>query len=311
MKQKHEGAHHADTPWIDPSQPGAFRVQSSIPFESDVITAHIGLIQSDTNADGFSNAMQTIHVQAYRVEQGDIDAHLSCIAPSCSDIEHGTPGESLTEAASSQDTFKPKPMKDSDDREIRESDSTDSTQASSSYQSQESPKNQAVHNVRSQLFIGLVAFLAIVTVIVVSVPLSLLRTRVPDNRYTRIQAIVQTISTYKDLNNSTSPQARALKWLAYNDALNVSESDPQWIRQRYIMAVFYYSTGGDSSWTYSFDFLQPTHECLWSNMTAGAGVGCDASNLMVERILIGGFAVFISIFSLFYINFSILDCCRL
>ena len=123
---------------------------------------------------------------------------------------------------------------------------------------------------RSKVIIGVAAVLSVITVIAVSVTLSLHPNK--DRRFVAIEAIVQNVSLGGDLYNAHSPQARALHWLVYDDALNVSELDPQWIQQRYTMAVLYYSTGGGSNWTHSLNFLQPTHECTWNNMTMVDGL---------------------------------------
>jgi hypothetical protein len=112
-----------------------------------------------------------------------------------------------------------------------------------------------------------VAVISIILVVTISVPLSLRAP--PKDRFSIIRSAVLSISSSKDLKNSSSPQARALRWLVYDDALNVSETDIPWLRQRYTMAVLYYSTGGDTSWTSSLHFLEPIHECMWWNGSYG------------------------------------------
>ena len=60
--------------------------------------------------------------------------------------------------------------------------------------------------------------------------------------------MTQTISSISDtsaLANTTSPQARALDWLVNQDGLRLCPEDTQLI-QRYTLAVFYFSTNGDS-----------------------------------------------------------------
>ena len=45
----------------------------------------------------------------------------------------------------------------------------------------------------------------------------------------------------------------------YSTAINEAR-----FAQRYVLVVFYYSTGGDSTWTRQSAFLSPTlHECEW------------------------------------------------
>jgi hypothetical protein len=151
----------------------------------------------------------------------------------------------------------------------------------------DAPKKYKCWSIRTRIVIALAVIVSIVTIIVVSVPLLVIHRPTPKDRLSQIKAIVQSISSSKDLSNSSSPQSRALQWLVYEDALNVSESNPQWIQQRYVMAVFYYSTGGNSSWILSADFLAPTHECLWKDPRVNSGVFCDASNRTVHRISMG------------------------
>jgi hypothetical protein len=151
----------------------------------------------------------------------------------------------------------------------------------------DAPKKYKCWGTRTRIFIALAVIVSIVTIIVVSVPLLVIHRPTPKDRLSQIKAIVQSISSSKDLSNSSSPQSRALQWIVYEDALNISESNPQWIRHRYVMAVFFYSTGGNSSWTYSLNFLAPTHECSWKDPRVNSGVFCDASNRTVFQIFIG------------------------
>jgi len=104
-----------------------------------------------------------------------------------------------------------------------------------------------------------------VIIIIVPITLSVRHKENLNDRFSQIKAIVQRISSSEDLKNASSPQARALYWLVHNDTLNVSAYNVQWIRQRYIMAVFFLSTGGDSKWLHSCNFMQPIHECLWTD----------------------------------------------
>jgi len=76
-----------------------------------------------------------------------------------------------------------------------------------------------------------------------------------------------------DLANPNSPQAKATNWIANDDAFNIDIPDPlqgnnglQYsdtrFTERWALAVFYYSTGGES-WIYKFNFLQPIDHCGW------------------------------------------------
>eukprot|EP00587_Corethron_hystrix_P007961 CAMPEP_0113309986 /NCGR_PEP_ID=MMETSP0010_2-20120614/7807_1 /TAXON_ID=216773 ORGANISM="Corethron hystrix, Strain 308" /NCGR_SAMPLE_ID=MMETSP0010_2 /ASSEMBLY_ACC=CAM_ASM_000155 /LENGTH=327 /DNA_ID=CAMNT_0000165341 /DNA_START=108 /DNA_END=1091 /DNA_ORIENTATION=+ /assembly_acc=CAM_ASM_000155 len=74
------------------------------------------------------------------------------------------------------------------------------------------------------------------------------------------------------LEDPSSPQSRAAKWLVGSDGARLCFSNTlqDIIVQRYILAVFYYATGGgDSAWKEQKGFLEPTNECLWD------GVECD------------------------------------
>ena len=87
------------------------------------------------------------------------------------------------------------------------------------------------------------------------------------------------ISSNKDLYDSSSPQSRAARWLAYEDSerlavptiasatTNVGSSPFDFV-QRYVLLVLYFSLGGDtsdsSSWTNDYHFAsQDRHECSW------------------------------------------------
>lgn len=65
------------------------------------------------------------------------------------------------------------------------------------------------------------------------------------------------------LEDPTSPQFKALQWIASDDAHKVPVDDVDHILQRFALAVLFYSTGGEN-WTDAFEFLRPSHECTWS-----------------------------------------------
>lgn len=66
------------------------------------------------------------------------------------------------------------------------------------------------------------------------------------------------------LEDPSSPQSKALEWLAQDDALRVTEDQVDHTLQRHSLAVLYFSMGGPSNWTDQYEFLLPTHECTWS-----------------------------------------------
>lgn len=55
------------------------------------------------------------------------------------------------------------------------------------------------------------------------------------------------ITELDTLNDPNSPQARALKWIMDEDAMGLDVKDEGWL-QRYIMAAFYFATGGGDNW---------------------------------------------------------------
>jgi Leucine-rich repeat (LRR) protein len=79
------------------------------------------------------------------------------------------------------------------------------------------------------------------------------------------------------LDDTTSPQYKAAQWMAEEDQLIVDPSnDLSRFAQRYAMVVFYYATGGDTSWIRQANFLSPTLDiCSWQeeNPTGNTTLG--------------------------------------
>ena len=65
-------------------------------------------------------------------------------------------------------------------------------------------------------------------------------------RQTALADIVGSISSATDLMNGTSTQAEALNWLVAVDSLQVCPDALLDVQQRYILALMYFSTGGDN-----------------------------------------------------------------
>mmetsp|Transcript_28148 Transcript_28148/g.41552 ORF Transcript_28148/g.41552 Transcript_28148/m.41552 type:complete len:537 (-) Transcript_28148:104-1714(-) len=114
------------------------------------------------------------------------------------------------------------------------------------------------------------AFIAVV-VIVGAVTLTLIlkgSNNQEDNtqsRYDEMRDIVSSISSLESLDNSSSPQARALQWLCCEDRHELPTGEVRRIEriiQRYTLAVIFYSMGG-SEWEKDFGFLSENHECKW------------------------------------------------
>mmetsp|Transcript_5612 Transcript_5612/g.9292 ORF Transcript_5612/g.9292 Transcript_5612/m.9292 type:complete len:839 (-) Transcript_5612:82-2598(-) len=98
-----------------------------------------------------------------------------------------------------------------------------------------------------------------------------------------------TISDPATLQDETSPQFRAAEWIADDDLVIIEEGNEVQLLQRYVLAVFYFSTGGDNwekcnrflTCNVGFSWLTGVqNECLWH------GIRCTADN-RVSKILIG------------------------
>ncbi len=67
----------------------------------------------------------------------------------------------------------------------------------------------------------------------------------------------------KDLTTPGSPQNKAAIWIANEDRPHVTASTGRPFLERYVLAVLYFSLGGDTTWGDSLNFLQPGHVCNW------------------------------------------------
>ncbi len=81
------------------------------------------------------------------------------------------------------------------------------------------------------------------------------------------------IATQAALNDPTSPQAKATKWIADEDEYNIEIPNPlegvpgksytdSRFTERWALAVFYFSMGGDE-WRYKLKFMLPIDHCDW------------------------------------------------
>lgn len=104
-------------------------------------------------------------------------------------------------------------------------------------------------------------------------------------------------ATNEKLSNPSTPQYKAALWIANEDQdnldipVNTVGSASNRFLQRYVLAVLYYSLGGDE-WTQSFNFLSSNHECSWNeemkdenNEVFAVGASCD-TQLQVDSLLI-------------------------
>lgn len=92
----------------------------------------------------------------------------------------------------------------------------------------------------------------------------------------QLYLIEKSISSEDDFDESTSPQSRAAAWMATQDKLkypipNVQDDFKDLSQNnaayeyvlRYIMAVVYFSTGGDEGWVFDYNFLTDLPTCDW------------------------------------------------
>jgi hypothetical protein len=109
----------------------------------------------------------------------------------------------------------------------------------------------------------------------------------PSERKNDIFAILDTVSDPNLLRNEISTRGRAAKWLVEQDAFYLCPSDTKLI-QRYVLALFYFSTNGDywlqcsstnefndcgvqTPFQGAFRYLSNKHECDW------AGIDCNGT----------------------------------
>jgi Leucine-rich repeat (LRR) protein len=85
------------------------------------------------------------------------------------------------------------------------------------------------------------------------------------------------ISARQALVTTGSPQQKAVQWMVAEDALSLTipatafTSEATAFVQRYAFVVFYYATGGDTTWESDLSFLSSEHECGWFQEQAMAG----------------------------------------
>ena len=91
-------------------------------------------------------------------------------------------------------------------------------------------------------------------------------TSAPESREVKLVNLLSNagVSTMASLVADNTAQNKAAKWMADLDtlALDLDTADTKAVVQRYVMAVIYYSTGGEA-WPNQLNFLSGEHECLW------------------------------------------------
>mmetsp|Transcript_28613 Transcript_28613/g.34918 ORF Transcript_28613/g.34918 Transcript_28613/m.34918 type:complete len:475 (+) Transcript_28613:110-1534(+) len=93
------------------------------------------------------------------------------------------------------------------------------------------------------------------------------------------------LSGEESLKNKTSPQYLAMDWITNQDGANMTLKEVDKIRERYALAVFYYSTQGES-WKHQYNFLSDKDVCEWKGYDAfndWSGVqGCNKAGNVVH-----------------------------
>ena len=105
----------------------------------------------------------------------------------------------------------------------------------------------------------------------------------------------------QNLWNDSTPQGKAIRWLAEEDGLVVDPADSEVLVQRYALAVIFYATGGET-WIDKAHFLSNMSVCHWNeddvsdydyNPTSYSytylGTNCTDGNSEVKTLSLGKF----------------------
>lgn len=83
-------------------------------------------------------------------------------------------------------------------------------------------------------------------------------------KFTPLKQVLIKYTSEEPLMDSSTPQYKALEWLADTDTYVVDPTNYDFfLAQRYALATFFFSTGGNESWTNDNKFLSDTNECDW------------------------------------------------
>jgi hypothetical protein len=88
------------------------------------------------------------------------------------------------------------------------------------------------------------------------------------------------VSDAEALQDDSSPQFRALLWLANNDnmVLDLDSAPTVILVERYVLALLYFATNGEG-WKDQRDFLSVSSVCQWN--FRGNGALCNEDDLVV------------------------------
>eukprot|EP00592_Proboscia_alata_P023449 CAMPEP_0194407090 /NCGR_PEP_ID=MMETSP0176-20130528/5134_1 /TAXON_ID=216777 /ORGANISM="Proboscia alata, Strain PI-D3" /LENGTH=389 /DNA_ID=CAMNT_0039206525 /DNA_START=118 /DNA_END=1287 /DNA_ORIENTATION=- len=116
------------------------------------------------------------------------------------------------------------------------------------------------------------------------------QTKYSVDRFKRMQQILQPISdsdgySYQVFMHVDTPQFKALNWISNLDLMRIeiTNNNKQHLVQRYVLAVLYYSTGGESDWARQMNWLSSSHECDWND--DGGIRECDDEKRVVDIAL--------------------------
>jgi hypothetical protein len=148
------------------------------------------------------------------------------------------------------------------------------------------------HNNKLLLWIGIILVLLIVLCLAIILPITLTKNKndsatapeIIDDALQNLDArkilpILATLSDPALIAKDGTPQNKAAKWILDDVAQMDAEPDESYV-QRYILAVLYYTTHGDTRWQKQLNFLQPINTCDWNQPDDGnsdliLGAQCD------------------------------------
>ena len=104
----------------------------------------------------------------------------------------------------------------------------------------------------------------------------------------------------QNLWNDSTPQGKAIRWLAEEDGLEVDPLESEVLVQRYALAVIFYATGGkkreNKAWIKKANFLSNMSVCHWNEPDdedeysySILGTNCPDGNSEVKKLSLGKF----------------------
>ena len=95
--------------------------------------------------------------------------------------------------------------------------------------------------------------------------------------------LVQAVDDPVVFTDASTPQYKALNWLAVEDPGDPAVVRPtdRALRERFVIAVLYYATAG-MGWVSDLRFLSGLHVCDWRHSTSDAGISCTSSDAVEE-----------------------------